>query len=189
MERLGARISVRVWAFAFGLSVMQVVSWPVSAVAQEKFGKFSGPILLELLPDGRDMKVVRGFTYVDPNNVTWMVPKGAVTNGATIPSALWSIVGGPREGKYRDAAVVHDHFCTTQERPFRQGRCRSTNSQPAGCSPHAAAEPRDSLDEETTDWRAVCGKTARTVRRAGRVKPSRPPLSRRLSVNGLSWLS
>ncbi len=26
---------------------------------------------------------------------------------------------------------------------------------------------RDSLDEETTNWRAVCGKTARTVRRAG----------------------
>ena len=27
---------------------------------------------------------------------------------------------------------------------------------------------RDTPDEETTDWRAVCGKTARTVRRAGR---------------------
>jgi len=27
---------------------------------------------------------------------------------------------------------------------------------------------RDTPDEETTDWRAVCGKTARTVRRAGK---------------------
>ena len=27
---------------------------------------------------------------------------------------------------------------------------------------------RDTPDEETTDWRAVCGKTARAVRRAGR---------------------
>ena len=25
-------------------------------------------------------------------------------------------------------------------------------------------------DEETIDWRAVCGRTARTVRRAGRAK-------------------
>ena len=33
---------------------------------------------------------------------------------------------------------------------------------------------RDSPDEETTDWRAVCGKTACTVRRAGWRKPSRP---------------
>jgi len=28
---------------------------------------------------------------------------------------------------------------------------------------------RDIPDEETSDWRAVCGRTARTVRRAGRV--------------------
>jgi hypothetical protein len=28
--------------------------------------------------------------------------------------------------------------------------------------------PRDTPDEETSDWRAVCGRTASTVRRAGR---------------------
>jgi len=33
---------------------------------------------------------------------------------------------------------------------------------------------RDTPDEETTGWRAVCGKTARAVRRAGRGNPSRP---------------
>src|SRR5579859_302713 len=32
----------------------------------------------------------------------------------------------------------------------------------------------------TTDWRAVCGKTARTVRRAGRGHPSRPLSGARL---------
>src|ERR1700731_279476 len=31
---------------------------------------------------------------------------------------------------------------------------------------------RDIPDEETNDWRAVCGKTASTVRREGRRKPS-----------------
>ena len=30
-------------------------------------------------------------------------------------------------------------------------------------------------DEETTDWRAVCGKTASTVRRAGTVKAVSDP--------------
>ena len=40
-------------------------------------------------------------------------------------------------------------------------------SRMPGCSRFTRpGEPRDSLDEETTDWRAVCGKTARTVRRA-----------------------
>ncbi len=31
------------------------------------------------------------------------------------------------------------------------------------------------LDEETTNWRAVCGKTARTVRRAGSAKADPDP--------------
>jgi len=35
---------------------------------------------------------------------------------------------------------------------------------------------RDIPDEETSDWRAVCGRTARTVRRAGRVNTS-PPIT------------
>ena len=30
-------------------------------------------------------------------------------------------------------------------------------------------------DEETTDWRAVCGRTARTVRRAGRARALSDP--------------
>src|SRR6266446_515631 len=36
---------------------------------------------------------------------------------------------------------------------------------------------RDTLDEETADWRAVCGKTARTVRRAGRGQPFPTPIN------------
>ena len=34
---------------------------------------------------------------------------------------------------------------------------------------------RDSLDEETTNWRAVCEKTARTVRRAGSAQADPDP--------------
>ena len=45
-----------------------------------------------------------------------------------------------------------------------------------GCSHFTRpGRPRDSLDEETTDWRAVCGKTARTVRRAGSAKADPDP--------------
>src|SRR5690625_1782193 len=41
---------------------------------------------------------------------------------------------------------------------------------------HTAGNQRDIPDRETTDWRAVCGKTARAVRRAEMRKPSRPLL-------------
>ena len=33
-------------------------------------------------------------------------------------------------------------------------------------------------DEETTNWRAVCGRTARTVRRAGRARALSDPYQR-----------
>jgi hypothetical protein len=36
---------------------------------------------------------------------------------------------------------------------------------------------RANPDEETTDWRAVCGKTASTVRRAGRARALSDPYS------------
>ena len=48
---------------------------------------------------------------------------------------------------------------------------RLLTSRMPGCSRFTRpGEPRDSLDEEPPDWRAVCGKTDRTVRREGSAK-------------------
>jgi hypothetical protein len=48
-------------------------------------------------------------------------------------------------------------------------------SQGLDCSRKARpGSERDTPDEETNDWRAVCGRTARTVRREGGRKPSLP---------------
>src|ERR1044071_2036188 len=45
------------------------------------------------------------------------------------------------------------------------------SSRPRDCSPwFQPGRQRVNPDEETTDWRAVCGRTARTVRRAGTAK-------------------
>ena len=47
--------------------------------------------------------------------------------------------------------------------------CQMPSSLGAGCSPYRLlTHRRDTPDEETSNWRAVCGRTARTVRRAGR---------------------
>lgn len=32
---------------------------------------------------------------------------------------FWSFIGGPFEGKYRNASVVHDFLCKVQKRPWR----------------------------------------------------------------------
>src|SRR5215475_4614589 len=55
------------------------------------------------------------------------------------------------------------------------------SSRPRDCSP--CIQPgswRANPDEETTDWRAVCGRTARTVRRAGTAGAVSDPYRRTL---------
>ena len=37
------------------------------------------------------------------------IPKGYITDGASIPKWAWSIIGGP-VGKYAPAAIVHDYI-------------------------------------------------------------------------------
>src|ERR1041385_4295059 len=44
---------------------------------------------------------------------------GTVIDGASIPQPLWSFMGGPYEGKYLAASVVHDYYCSTRLEPWR----------------------------------------------------------------------
>src|SRR6266700_3702292 len=56
------------------------------------------------------------------------------------------------------------------------------SSRPRDCS--LRLQPgswRANTDEETTDWRAVCGRTARTVRRAGTAKAVSDPYPEQIS--------
>jgi Protein of unknown function (DUF1353) len=64
----------------------------------------------------RDIKLTAPFGYIDPRGVHWDVPIGYVTNGASIPPSLWAVVGGPFDGPYRDAAVLHDFYCESKTR-------------------------------------------------------------------------
>ena len=73
---------------------------------------------------------------------------------------------------------VYDRSCASRKSVPVPGLVTMTidagpmpSSQLPGCSRYTRlGRVRDSPDEETTDWRAVCGKTARTVRREGSPK-------------------
>ena len=65
------------------------------------------------------MQLQEPFAYIDPAAMRWDVPSGATVDGASIPRALWTLIGGPFEGKYRDASVVHDWFCDIRTQPWR----------------------------------------------------------------------
>jgi len=100
----------RVMVLNLGLSIVLL---PASAFAQ---GAFSGPVVAQWLSDGRHMVITEAFTYTDSKGVAWPVPVGTVVDGASIPKLAWSLIGGPFEGQYRAASVVHDLYCDRRAR-------------------------------------------------------------------------
>jgi|GEM_PF-1077731 len=75
------------------------------------FGRFDGEVVASWADNGRDMVLREPFHYIDSTNRKWTAPAGSVVNGASIPAPFWSLIGGPFEGRYRNASVVHDVGC------------------------------------------------------------------------------
>jgi hypothetical protein len=82
-------------------------------------GRYLGRLALEPLPDGRRMRLLEPFGFLDENQTRWPVPPRTKVDGASIPKVLWPLIGGPFEGKYRNASVIHDYYCDTRRRPWR----------------------------------------------------------------------
>lgn len=83
-------------------------------------GRFDGaPPLTEWLEDGRNMQLKRPFAYIEEDGRAWPVPAEAIVDGASIPQVFWSLIGGPFEGRYRNASIVHDYYCDRQVQPWR----------------------------------------------------------------------
>src|SRR4051794_3284405 len=103
LQLLTRRQSLALLLFAVGS--------PQSAFAQAK-GTFRGRVVAEWLggTDHRRMKLTEPFEFVDARGRHWAVPSGVVVDGASIPQPFWSIIGGPFEGAFRQASVVHDRF-------------------------------------------------------------------------------
>lgn len=83
------------------------------------WGRFVGAVVARWHDDGRSMTLVEPFAYVDPREARWDAAAGSVIDGASIPRAFWSLIGGPFEGRFRDASVVHDAACAERSREWR----------------------------------------------------------------------
>lgn len=84
-------------------------------VPSTPFGKFEGRVKTVWEDDGRNMRLEEDFAYVDARGKRWVAPKGSLINGASIPQPFWSVIGGPFEGSFRNASVVHDVGCDQQK--------------------------------------------------------------------------
>ena len=83
-------------------------------------GRYEGaPPVVVFLDDGRLVKLVKPFAYISVQGRAWRVPKDAIVDGASIPRALWSLIGGPFEGRYRNASIIHDWFCDVRTRAWQ----------------------------------------------------------------------
>lgn len=72
------------------------------------WGFFSGEVEARWENDGRTMVLLNELRYTDPYGQVWIAPAGSKVDGASIPRPFWTIIGGPFEGKYRKASVLHD---------------------------------------------------------------------------------
>lgn len=82
-------------------------------------GQYLGSPQVEFLDDGRLLKLLNEYGYVDDKQRKWIAPQGAIVDGASIPRPLWTIVGGPLEGGYRNASILHDWYCDVRTHPWR----------------------------------------------------------------------
>lgn len=90
------------------------------AGAAEDWGEYIGNVVTEWLDEGREMKLVEDFAYRDQRGQVWNAPAGSIVDGASIPRLAWVIIGGPFEGKYRNASVIHDVACDEKNRSWEE---------------------------------------------------------------------
>lgn len=93
----------------------------IASASADFFGRFEGNVKTEWITDGdspRLMRLLEDFAYVEPDGKRWVARAGAVVDGASIPRPFWPVIGGPFDGYYRNASVVHDYFCATRSEPW-----------------------------------------------------------------------
>lgn len=108
-------------AMAFLAALLFAVSG--SASEEQAWGYFSGQVVAKWITGGdgshRCMELIEAFRYVGPDKVVWDAPKGSIVDGASIPRLAWTVIGGPYEGAYREASVIHDVACVRRDRRWQ----------------------------------------------------------------------
>ncbi|MFA5949366.1 MAG: DUF1353 domain-containing protein [Hyphomicrobium sp.] len=108
------------WVVACGLIAAGWLGIVCEAASAEKLGTFIGEVVTRWEDDGRRMTLMEPIKFVDGSGRSWRVPRGVLVDGASIPSIFWSFIGGPFEGKYRNASIIHDYFCEVRTRKWEE---------------------------------------------------------------------
>lgn len=61
------------------------------------------------------------FWHITIDNKKIIVPKGFISDGASIPMSLWALAGHPLQCDNLKAALIHDFLCKTGQELKKQG--------------------------------------------------------------------
>lgn len=92
---------------------------PSRSGAEEYFGKFLDKLEGTFIHDAKPRPLFHlsnDYRFDDPNGLQWVAPAQTKVDGASIPQAFWSFFGGPFEGAYINASVIHDYYCVVKTR-------------------------------------------------------------------------
>jgi hypothetical protein len=152
-----------------------------------KWGFFNGQPVTKWNPDGRTMTLLTELRYTDPKGNVWVAPIGSIVDGASIPRYLWSLMGGPFEGRYRNASVLHDVAYGDKKRPWQD--CDRMFYYAMRCSGVSAVEAKTmfyALYRFGHHWKFPI-KRAKPVKFDGqlvaRAEPIPQPIPRAIPVN------
>jgi hypothetical protein len=141
-------------------------NWRIGAEQTHKWGYYSGFVEARWENDGRQMTLLSELRYIDPKGDVWIAPAGSKVDGASIPRSMWTLMGGPFEGKYRNASVLHDVAYEQHKRPWQD--CDRMFYSAMRCSGVSAVEAKTmyySLYRFGHHWKFP-------IKRAKKLKPS-----------------
>src|SRR5882762_8267383 len=172
-----------VTAFAACASDKESVGADQTVPGATKWGYYDGEPVTKWNPDGRTMTLLTELRYTDPKGNVWVAPIGSLVDGASIPRYLWSIMGGPFEGRYRNASVLHDVSYGDKKRPWQD--CDRMFYYAMRCSGVSAVEAKTmfyALYKFGHHWKFPI-KRAKPVKFEGQLVARAEPIPRAIPVN------
>ena len=170
-------------ACASDKSQAQVPGVEQTIAGATKWGFYNGEPVTKWNRDGRTMTLLTELRYTDPKGNVWVAPIGSVVDGASIPRYLWSIMGGPFEGRYRNASVLHDVAYGDKKRPWQD--CDRMFYYAMRCSGVSAVEAKTmfyALYKFGHHWKFPI-KRAKPVKFDGQLVARAEPIPRAIPVN------
>jgi hypothetical protein len=102
-------------------SNIRIIRNPADRPKHKKYGYYSKDQIKVLWLNSRGrVKLLESLEYTDPSGKKWLAPKGSIVIGASFPLPFQEAFGGPYDGKYVMASVIHDVASYEKKRPWQQ---------------------------------------------------------------------